>query len=53
MIIPKNSEEIELMRESALVVSKTLGMIAKEVFRLYRRKTHRVRGRINELYITY
>jgi len=31
MIIPKNSEEIELMRESALVVSKTLGMIAKEV----------------------
>ncbi len=31
MIIPKTSEEIELMRESALVVSKTLGMIAKEV----------------------
>jgi methionyl aminopeptidase len=31
MIIPKSKEEIELMRESALVVSKTLGMIAKEV----------------------
>ncbi|SHE48968.1 methionine aminopeptidase, type I [Psychroflexus salarius] len=31
MIIPKSEEEIELMRESALVVSKTLGMIAKEV----------------------
>lgn len=31
MIIPKNSEEIELMRESALIVSKTLGMLAKEV----------------------
>lgn len=31
MIIPKNSEEIELMRKSALVVSKTLGMLAKEV----------------------
>lgn len=31
MIIPKSIEEIELMRESALVVSKTLGMIAKEV----------------------
>lgn len=31
MIITKNPEEIELMRESALVVSKTLGMLAKEV----------------------
>ena len=31
MIIPKTREEIELMRESALVVSKTLGMLAKEV----------------------
>ncbi len=31
MIITKTKEEIELMRESALVVSKTLGMIAKEV----------------------
>lgn len=31
MIIPKTKEEIELMRESALIVSKTLGMIAKEV----------------------
>lgn len=31
MIIPKNSEEIELMRESALIVSKTLGMLAKEI----------------------
>ena len=31
MIIPKTSEEIELMRESALVVSKTLGILAKEV----------------------
>lgn len=31
MIIPKSKEEIELMRESALVVSKTLGMLAKEV----------------------
>ncbi len=31
MIIPKTPEEIELMRESALVVSKTLGMLAKEV----------------------
>ena len=28
MIILKSSEEIELMRESALIVSKTLGMIA-------------------------
>ncbi|MFT5237072.1 MAG: methionyl aminopeptidase [Flavobacteriaceae bacterium] len=31
MIITKTKEEIELMRESALVVSKTLGIIAKEV----------------------
>lgn len=31
MIITKNREEIELMRESALIVSKTLGMLAKEV----------------------
>ncbi|CAM1363497.1 Methionine aminopeptidase [Tenacibaculum sediminilitoris] len=31
MITPKTREEIELMRESALVVSKTLGMLAKEV----------------------
>ncbi len=31
MIIPKTREEIELMREAALVVSKTLGMLATEV----------------------
>ncbi|NER18623.1 type I methionyl aminopeptidase [Spongiivirga citrea] len=31
MIITKSAEEIELMRESALIVSKTLGMLAKEV----------------------
>ena len=31
MIIVKTREEIELMRQSALVVSKTLGMLAKEV----------------------
>jgi len=31
MIIVKSKEEIELMRESALIVSKTLGMLAKEV----------------------
>jgi len=31
MIIAKTREEIELMRESALVVSKTLGMLANEV----------------------
>lgn len=31
MIITKTREEIELMRESALVVSKTLGMIASEL----------------------
>jgi methionyl aminopeptidase len=31
MIKIKTAEEIELMRESALIVSKTLGMLAKEV----------------------
>jgi len=31
MIIVKTREEIELMRQSALVVSKTLGMLAKEL----------------------
>jgi methionyl aminopeptidase len=31
MIIPKTREQIELMRESALLVSKTLGMIAQEI----------------------
>jgi methionyl aminopeptidase len=31
MIVPKTREEIEMMRESALVVSKTLGMIAAEI----------------------
>lgn len=31
MIIQKSKEEIELMREAALVVSKTLGMLASEV----------------------
>ncbi|MCJ7758971.1 MAG: type I methionyl aminopeptidase, partial [Gillisia sp.] len=31
MIILKSREEIELLRESALVVSKTLGMLASEV----------------------
>lgn len=31
MIITKTREEIELMRESALIVSKTLGMLAKEL----------------------
>lgn len=31
MIIPKTREEIEIMRESALIVSKTLGMLAPEV----------------------
>jgi len=31
MIVIKTLEEIELMRESALIVSKTLGMLAKEV----------------------
>lgn len=31
MIIPKTREEIELMREAALIVSKTLGMLASEI----------------------
>lgn len=31
MIVVKTREEIELMRESALVVSRTLGVLAKEV----------------------
>lgn len=31
MIIIKTAEEIELMRQSALIVSKTLGMIATEI----------------------
>ncbi|MBT8395236.1 MAG: M24 family metallopeptidase, partial [Bacteroidia bacterium] len=31
MIIVKTRDEIELMRESALIVSKTLGMLATEV----------------------
>lgn len=31
MIIPKTREEIELMRESALIVSKTLGILAPEI----------------------
>lgn len=31
MIKPKSREEIELLRESALIVSKTLGMLAPEV----------------------
>jgi len=31
MIITKTPEEIELMRESALIVSKTLGMLASEI----------------------
>ncbi len=31
MIVVKTSEEIELMRESALIVSKTLGMLASEI----------------------
>lgn len=31
MIIPKSKEEIELMRESALIVSRTLGMLAAEI----------------------
>ena len=30
-ILLKNAEEIELMRESALIVSKTLGMLASEI----------------------
>ncbi|MCL4167409.1 UNVERIFIED_CONTAM: hypothetical protein GTU68_058758, partial [Idotea baltica] len=31
MIIVKTREEIELMRESALIVSKTLGELAKAI----------------------
>ena len=31
MIVVKTKEEIELMRQSALIVSKTLGILAKEV----------------------
>ncbi len=31
MIIPKTREQIELMRQSSLLVSKTLGIIAKEM----------------------
>ncbi|MDT0691051.1 type I methionyl aminopeptidase [Salegentibacter sp. F188] len=31
MIIPKTREEIELMRESALIVSKTLGILAPKI----------------------
>ena len=31
MIKVKTKEEIEIMRESALVVSRTLGVLAKEV----------------------
>lgn len=31
MIIVKSKEEIELMRQSALIVSKTLGMLASEI----------------------
>ena len=31
MIVIKNREQIELIRESALIVSKTLGMLAAEV----------------------
>ena len=31
MIIPKTPEEIELIRESALIVSRTLGMLAAEI----------------------
>ncbi|MFD1095135.1 type I methionyl aminopeptidase [Salegentibacter chungangensis] len=31
MIIPKTREEIELIRESALIVSKTLGMLAPKI----------------------
>ena len=30
-IVIKTGEEIELIRESALLVSKTLGLIAKEI----------------------
>ncbi|WP_373056586.1 type I methionyl aminopeptidase [Zunongwangia sp. H14] len=31
MIIPKTQEEIEIIRESALIVSKTLGVLAPEI----------------------
>ena len=31
VIVLKTKEEIELMRESALIVSKTLGMLAAEI----------------------
>ena len=31
MIVVKTKEEIELMRESALIVSKTLGILAREI----------------------
>ena len=31
MIIPKTREQIEIMRESALLVSKTLGLIASQI----------------------
>ncbi|WP_372474480.1 type I methionyl aminopeptidase [Capnocytophaga sp. ARDL2] len=31
MIIPKTKEEIEIMRKAALMVSKTLGMLASEI----------------------
>ncbi len=31
MIVPKTREEIELMRESALIVSRTLGIVAAEI----------------------
>ena len=31
MVKIKSLEEIELMRESALIVSRTLGMLAKEI----------------------
>jgi methionyl aminopeptidase len=31
MIIPKSTEEIELMREAALIVSRTLGILAGEI----------------------
>src|SRR5690606_30091971 len=31
MIIPKTREEIEIMRSAALLVSKTLGMLATEI----------------------
>lgn len=43
MIIYKTPEEIELMREAALVVSKTLGMLASEV------KEGAIPNRLNDL----